>query len=99
MVEINAKNITDEFGSCRFIATLTPSTFTRKMIMVSTVWSRTSNSGETAIKQVSALNPVHIKNYDYDFTVLKTHKSLEGAFKYHIETTNSKGFIDCEVIE
>lgn len=93
---IDTENISKEFGSCRFITVLTPNTFMKKMIMISTVFSVIEKSGETAIKQVEALSGIHIDDYNTGFTTLKKHTTLEDAMKFHTETVNSKGFIDCE---
>ena len=97
-MEINKKNIKEEFSGIRLIAVLTPDTYLRKLIVVSTIMNNTFNSGETAISQVDSLNSLTIDFKKVDgWKVLKKHKSLSEAIDYHNETISSKKFIDCKM--
>lgn len=92
------EKLLDSFAGIRQITVLTPGTYSRKIIVISTTWSRDGNQGQTAIKQVAALNQMSIKDYNYGFTTIKIHTSIDEAKKYHEEVVNSKSFVDCEIV-
>ncbi len=100
---IESRHINKEFGSVRFVAFLTPDTFTRKIKVVSTTW-RTPDymgkgSGQTAIAQADTFNYFCIDITKLDYEVVKTHRSLKGALDYHLSVVNSSKFTDCEVVK
>ena len=97
MREQKTVNPKEEWGSMRQITILTPDTFTRKMIIVSTTWAFTSESGQTAVAQVNGLN-----YFDIDISkitkwnIIKKHGTFQDSQKFHNELVLSKKFIDCE---
>ena len=94
MDRINVKHLIDNFGSMRRIDVLTPGTFLRKMIIVSTLMNK--EKGQTAIKQVGSLNSCSIKDFNTGFEVIKEHKTIKEALLFHNEYINKLGFCDCE---
>jgi hypothetical protein len=94
LVGIDEK-LENEFSSMRIINTLTPDTFMRKIIVISTMF-RSKEGRETAIKQEEALNHTTIDLNSGEWKILKTHTNLQEAIKFHFEVVNSKKFIDCE---
>jgi hypothetical protein len=100
MEKINIKHLRAEFGSTRFITVLTPNTFLRKIIIISTVLDLTEkdgkNLGETAIAQAHALNSLAIDFDEVEFIPLQKHKSVKEALQFHSELINKFGFSDCE---
>ena len=96
---LNTQQIKDNFGSIRLITALTPDTFTRKIIIISTTFSIANNRGETAIKQENALNYFHVNYNEGKWDVLKKHRSLKKAIEYHFSVVNSKTFSDCEKVK
>jgi hypothetical protein len=91
---IDMEKYTD-FSSVRFITTLTPDTFLRKMIIISTLFSKAQNEGETAIKQEGALNSCNC-DYNTGFKKIKTHTDLNEAINFHINLSLKQRFTDCE---
>lgn len=83
-----------EFSSARLITVLTPDTFLRRMIVVSTLMSN-KGKGETAIAYARALNSLSIDINNLEFKPLKKHESVIEGQKYHFEVVNSKTFTDC----
>ncbi len=84
-----------EFSSARLITVLTPDTFLRRMIVVSTLMASEKGEGETAIAYAKALNSTCIDFNTLEYKVLKKHKSVADAQKYHFEVVNKKKFTDC----
>lgn len=80
---LNIKKIKDNFGSYRRIDVFTPDTFTRKMVVVSTVFSIVAKAGETAIAQTEALNYNCIKFGELEYESIKKHKTLLESIKFH----------------
>lgn len=95
---LNKEKIQRDFGSIRRITLLTPNTFLRKIIVVSTVVDIIDNEGETAIKQVEALNNLSIGDLNTGFETVKKHKSLEEALEFHDKFVNEQNFGSCEVV-
>lgn len=91
--------IAEEFSSVRTVTILTPDTFTRKMIIVSTTFRFSDNVGQTAIKQQAGLNYFHVDIGKGDWHVLKEHIDYEQAMRYHNQIVRSKKFTDCELIK
>lgn len=84
MNKININHLKD--GSTRFITMLTPDTFLRKIIVISTLTTQ-DGTGQTAITQTDVLN--------CKWKILKEHKTIEEAINYHITLINKKNFGDC----
>ena len=90
------KNYLDEFGSVRFITALTPDTYTRKIIIISTTWNTSGNTGQTATKQEEGLNYFDIDYNIGRWEILKKHTNFDEAMKFHNETTEKQKFLNCE---
>lgn len=90
-----AKKVGKTWGSCRFITTLTPDTFLRKIIVVSTTIN--SDGGETAIGQQSTINHFYVDWLGISWTIVKKHKSPISAAKFHANYCAKLGFTDAEV--
>lgn len=88
--------VSKDFSSVRLIATLTPDTFLRKMIVISTLFDRNRNIGQTAIKQVEELNSLHIDYNSEPWVVLKKHTDFDKAVQFHNKTIISKRWNDTE---
>lgn len=99
MVEIDTKNITKEFGSCRLRVILTPNSPTKQMIVINTMWSCCGNSGDTSIRHINKLDDLD-KPYDGSkYEVLGMHRTLKDAIKFHIETINNMKLSNCKVMD
>lgn len=88
--------IDKEFTGFRRMTVLTPDSYMKKMIVVSTAWSFSEKEGQTAIAQASALN-----SFDIDFKTLRweklqKHTDFEDAIKFHESIVKEKSFCDCE---
>lgn len=95
---MDCKHVKDNFGSIRRITILTPDTFTRNLLIVSTVFSNKANAGETKTKQEAALNSFAIKDLNYgDWKAVKKHRSLKKALEFHDDYVGGLGFCDCDV--
>jgi hypothetical protein len=90
--------IEKEFSSIRFITALTPDTFTRKIIIISTVFRSSDKTGETAMRQESGLNYFDINyNKGSDWVKMKKHHSLKEAREFHDKLASKQRFVDCEL--
>jgi len=96
---IKIKHLKENFGSIRLIATLTPNTFSRKMIVISTLSSIIDGTGETAISHVNSLNNMTIDYKNLAWKIMKTHNSVKEAIDFHIKTINELGYSDCEQLD
>ena len=96
MIKIN--HLRRQFSSIRLLAILSPNSYLRKMIIVSTLINTDKRVGQTAIKQVDAFNNLHIKDFNYGFKIIKQHTSIKDAINYHTEIINTKRFTDCEEV-
>lgn len=95
---MSQERLAEEWGSIREITVLTPDTFTRKMIPISTTWRFSDSVGQTAICQQIGLNYFDIDIRKCDWQILKSHTNLDEARKYHKELVESKHFVDCDII-
>lgn len=88
----------DQFTGVRWITVLTPGTFTRKMIVVSTVMGEDGDGkhGETSIASVGALNSFSIDFDKVKWKKIKAHDNLEKAKKFHDKYSRSRGLADSE---
>ncbi len=88
----------DQFTGVRWITVLTPGTFTRKMIVVSTVMGEdeTGKHGETSIGNVGALNSFSIDFDKVKWTKIQAHDNLEKAKKFHDKFSRKQGWADTE---
>ena len=96
-----SEKVLGEWGSRRRVDFLTPDTFTRKIIVVSTTMN--NNGGETAIMQMYALNYFE---FDYkllssgkNWKILKRHKNAKNAIVFHENFVNKLKFSDAEEIK
>jgi len=78
---------------------LTPDTFLRKMIVVSTVFNNNNNTGQTAIAQVYGLNSFDIDFRQLNYKIIKEHTNFDKSQEYHNSIVLSKKFLDCEVVQ
>ena len=79
----------EEWGSRRRIDFLTPNTFTKKIILVSTVIAE--NGGQTATTDVEAINYLNITKEisgGKHWKVIKKHKTFIEAMKFHEKYVN-----------
>lgn len=91
---------TDEFSSIRNITILTPDSYTKKMIVVSTTFNN-QGKGETGVLQFAGLN-----YFDFDegrtqkipYKTVKHHTSYEEAMNFHNELVKSYKYKDCEKV-
>ena len=100
---MNITHLRKEFSSIRLITALTPNTFLRKIIVISTVICLTekdgNNLGETAVAQTHAINSLEIDFNKLDLKPVKTHNSVNEALQFHSELINKYRFIDCENLD
>jgi hypothetical protein len=94
-------SLEDEFLSIRFMTVLTPDSFLRKIIVISTVYSTNSKDGETSMAQVEALNTHNIdyKNLDWKKICGHEKRTLDEVKNIHDRISNTKRFIDCDDID
>jgi hypothetical protein len=69
------------------------------MIVVSTIFSKSANAGETAIGHGHALNNLSIDFNKVDFTTIKEHSELDEAKKFHEKTAKTQKWRDTQVSE
>ena len=87
-------SLMEEFSSRRRIDFLTPGSFLKKIIVISTVMQPIS--GETAKAHIEALNYFHAcEKLKYaEWEVIKKHKNYKEANKFHDEYVNSQTWND-----
>lgn len=97
-MEINPE-LSKEFSSVRFVTILTPGSFCRDMIVISTLYNSEKRGGETAEAKSNGLNSLSI-----DFGILSykpiveyKDKDLSFVFNSHLEIVNKKKRADTEV--
>lgn len=88
--------IKTDFSGFREITVLTPPTYSKKMLVISTTFSIENSQGESAIAQVEALNSLHIDFKKLEFKKIKSFKNLEQARKFHKEYVDSRNYENCE---
>lgn len=89
----------EEWGSRRRIDFLTPDTFLRKIIAVSTTASR--DGSQTAITHFPGLNYFDLEDFpgqDKKWKTIKKHKTLKQGFAFHEKYVDSLKFKDCEKV-
>ena len=96
-VVINEKKLKNEWGSFRLINTLTPNTFTKKIIILSTMFQCETGLAETAVSQQRSLNHKTIEYSLLEWKTLKKHQTIEDAIKFHFDTWNNFCLEDAEV--
>lgn len=100
MTNIKIKNkISKEFGSCRFITCLTPNSFLKKIIVISTTFNFGDAEGETAISNINSLNYMEIDFNKLKWEPLKRHSNFKDALTFHGEVVSSKTFNDCKGVK
>ncbi len=94
-----SKNILKEWGSRRRVDFLTPDTFSKKIIIVSTTMNAAES--ETAIVHVGAMNyfTVKLPEPGYPWKKIQTHNSAKAALKFHEDYVNKLKFKDVKDID
>ena len=90
----------DQFSSIRNITILTPNSYMKKMIVVSTTFNH-EGKGETGVLQFAGLN-----YFDFDqghsqkipFKTVKHHTNFEEAMKFHDNLVKHYKYKDCETV-
>ena len=72
-----------EASGIRRITCLTPNTFTRPIVVISTLIQTESGKGQTAICKVETLNSKTIAFNELSWKIVKDHESEAEAFAFH----------------
>ncbi|KKL45344.1 hypothetical protein LCGC14_2356620 [marine sediment metagenome] len=94
-----SKNILKEWGSRRRIDFLTPDTFSKKIIVVSTTTN--AGEGETAVTHIESLNyfTAKLPGSGSAWKKIQMHNSAKDAFKFHEDYVNKLKFKDAKDID
>ena len=87
----------EDFSSVRFMTVLTPDTFSRSMIVVSTTFRQQDKMhGQTATGHAHTLNSMSIDFEHIKWKVIKNHTNIDDARKFHDKIAESMKWSDTQ---